>query len=132
MTAGCEDIFAHPPVTELFECPGFKAFEHFNNDRALRMIKDLWYKNSVFLLSVGRHLHGFERRRHRRFPGPDAQARLSQRPGHYRDLVDAVSEITPARTTATTSATTTPSIRLSDRWGISSNSRMAQRNAASV
>jgi hypothetical protein len=57
MTAGCEDIFAHPPVTELFECPGFKAFEHFNNDRALRMIKDLWYKNSVFYcLSVATYM----------------------------------------------------------------------------
>ena len=46
-----------PTATELFECPGFNAFEHFNNDRARRMIKDLWYKNSVFYcLSVATYM----------------------------------------------------------------------------
>jgi glycosidase len=36
-------------ATELFECPGFNA-GHFNNDHALRMIKDLWYKNAIFIV----------------------------------------------------------------------------------
>src|SRR5262249_62022908 len=50
-----------------------------------------------FLLFVGRHLHGFKRRRHRRFPGPDAPARLSQLARHHRDLADAVSQISRSR-----------------------------------
>jgi hypothetical protein len=46
-------VFGAPAVArsrnELFECPGFNA-GHFKNDHALRMIKDLWYKNAIFIV----------------------------------------------------------------------------------
>ena len=51
------------------------------------------------------------RRRHRRLPGPDRQARLPAGPGRHRHLAAAVLSLALRRTTATTSPTTRASIR---------------------
>ena len=49
------------------------------------------------LLPVGRHLHGCQWRRHRRFHRADAAARLPARARHHRDLADAVSGLAASR-----------------------------------
>ena len=131
MTVG-EDMARAQPQRNSLNAPALNAFEHFNNDRARRMIKDLWYKNSVYLLSVGRHLHGRERRRHRRFPGPDAPARLSHGLG-----ITAI-WLMPFQTSPgkddgyDISRLLRRQSGLRDRSAISSNSRMAPSNAASA
>ena len=48
------------------------------------------------LLPVRRHLHGRQRRRHRRLRGADAPPRLPARARHHRDLADAVPELARA------------------------------------
>ncbi len=75
----------------------------------------LWYKDAVIYQLHVKAFFDSQRRRHRRLPRPDREARLHPGPRRQRDLAAAVLSVAAARTTATTSPTTTTCIRSTAR-----------------
>ena len=93
------------------------------------MINDLWYKNAIiYCLSVGTYMDA-------NGDGIGDFQGLMRRLDYLQGLGVTAIWLMPfqprrARTTATTSPTTTASIRATARWATSSSSRMAASSAA--
>ena len=91
----------------------------------------LWYKDAII---YELHVKAFcrqQRRRHRRLPRPDRQARLSPGPGDHLPLAPAVLPVAACATTATTLPTTTASIPATARGSSSASSSARPTSAAS-
>ena len=71
----------------------------------------LWYQDAIIYELHVRAFQRQRRRRHRRLPRPDREARLPAGPRRHRHLAAAVLPLAAARTTATTSPTTPTSTR---------------------